>query len=250
MVDLDTGLAPLAELPSRAGQDALNESLLDAVRRDDADAVRAWLRQGAALSARDEAGETPMHLAARFGSRELIGLLLEAQAPLHGACSRGCSALDVAVARSDGDGACRSWAGFLLLEQRASLGLAGENTDLTPLHYAARRGLRDVVQCIVHGGNADSAEMLAVDGPTPLALALQYLHADVALLLLDKRALTADEADRGPTPLHMAAAMGAEGLVAVLLARGARLDAGEQRELGPDGTALHVAVVAGTLAPC
>jgi len=239
--------------PRRGGaapsQAALGEALLDAARREDVEEVREWLQQGASVAARGEDGETALHLAASSGSSALIGLLLERRAPLHALCARGRSALDAAVA--PGGPGCRDDVAILLLERRASLGLAADNADPTPLHFAARRGLFGVVRKLIERAGPDLhsalARELAAEGPTPFSLALQWMHTDVAILLLDRRALTPAERERGPSPLHLAAALGAEEVVETLLARcDARLDAGALRELGPDGTALHVAVVAGS----
>jgi len=235
-----------------------DEALVDAVRRSDRSAAEAWLEAGASVASRDEDGYPCFHLAATLGDCGLIGTLLEARADIDATCPHGYSALDVAV-REPGAFSRLGTAKFLL-EQKASLGIDGKNDDPTPLHYAARCGLRQLVEHLLNelqpersgeAGQLPSAivkQLLDGHTPTPLRLALQWMHHEVALVLLDRRALSSNEMTCGTTPLHIAAAIGSEDLVRLLLTRrkgSLSVDAGAFKEQGQGGTALHVAVLAG-----
>jgi ankyrin repeat protein len=69
----------------------------DAVGRGDADAVRALLRDGADVDARDRHGQTGLMLAAHAGHDAVIAVLLEHGAALDVTAKFGLSALMLAI---------------------------------------------------------------------------------------------------------------------------------------------------------
>lgn len=230
---------------------ALGEELLDAARSSNATALRQALRRGAPIGARSETGETALHQAARAGSTEVVGLLLDFRAPLDATCARGRTPLDVATEGGGG----RPEVALLLMERSAALSTATPNIDATSLHYAARTGITAAVRAALNGCEpAGPPLMLAhglvqralrVDGPTPLQLALQYSRMEAALLLLQHRAMIETEVARCPTALHYTAWAGSQETVEALLHRGAACNAGAYGEHGAAGTPLHVAVESG-----
>jgi len=112
---------------------------------------------------------------------------------------------------------------------------AKDEGDASPLHYAAMNGsLKAVEELIKHGGvNARDNK-----GRTPLHLALEFSHCDVAMRLIDAGA-EVGVADRdGVTPLHLAARAGCVEAVKRMLELGADPAARDRR----NNTVLHYAV--------
>jgi len=97
------------------------------------------------------------------------------------------------------------------------------NEDRTPLHFAAAKGNKDVVEFLL----ANKAEPDAKDkyGMTPLDVAASNGHRDVAQLLLANKADVNARDNDGWTPLHFAAVHDHKGVAELLLANNAELDA-------------------------
>ncbi len=93
----------------------------------------------------------------------------------------------------------------------------------TPLHLAADRGHADVAEALLAAGADANAK--ADDGSTPLHLAAEGGRADVAEALLAAGAAANARDDYGSTPLHRAAWMGHASAADVLLTAGADLHA-------------------------
>jgi hypothetical protein len=145
--------------------------------------------------------------------------------------------------------------------------------NLTPLHYAAEYGHKDVAELLlankanveaqanggwtpllqaVFGGHKDLVELLVAHkaevnvkeeaGRTPLHVAAENGRTEIATLLLANKAdLNAKNHD-GYTPLHVAAALGYKDMVMLLLANKADIKATENSGLTP----LHVAARTGS----
>ena len=112
---------------------------------------------------------------------------------------------------------------------------ARDKEGCTPLHLAARKGHRDVVELLVAEGadvNARNEEQR-----TPLYCAIQHHAVDVVRLLVGKTDLATGDL-LGRTPLHYAAAAGDTGIVRLLLEAGAETKAKDSRGLTP----LHLAL--------
>lgn len=69
----------------------------EAVKRDDVQAVRTLLAQGADMDARDRHGQTALMLAAHAGHREIAGMLIAHHANLDVTAKFGLSALMLAI---------------------------------------------------------------------------------------------------------------------------------------------------------
>jgi ankyrin repeat protein len=120
-----------------------------AVRRGDVPAVRAMLRDGADVDARDRHGQTALMLAAHHGHRELAQALVEAGAGLDGTAKYNLTALMLAIVAGHADVARVLIAAGANLDVRGSgaPGFAGKTAydlavarEMTELYADLRRG--------------------------------------------------------------------------------------------------------------
>lgn len=202
-----------AEVRARAplGADALAAFAMAAA--GDVPALRALLNRDATLvSARDDAGATPLLAAAETGKLEAVTLLLERGAAINAADDDGRNALHRATAGG--------WTELtvLLIAHGAHFNRK-DVLGMTPLHLAARYAQSACAARLLDYGAAPDAK--DAYGQTPLLAAARGGATDVALLLLNTRVdVNARDID-WYTPLHRAAARGDATLVSLLLAHGA-----------------------------
>jgi pectate lyase len=173
--------------------------------------VRAFLENGIDINVKDNQGNTPLHLAAQGGHREVVEFLLSKDS-------------DVNTRRT------------------------GYPAGDTPLHTAVRAGNIDIVELLLRNG-ADT-DVKNESGQTPLDIALSRNRKDIIELLISKGAdvssvhLAAYIGDlakvkafiqegidintkvRQRTPLHYAAREGRTEIVELLLENGADVNAG------------------------
>jgi ankyrin repeat protein len=173
--------------------------LAEAVRVANPELVELLLNAGANANTANEDDQTPLMLAARTGNVAVAKLLVQ-----HGA--------DVNRREKYRDQSAVMWASAegqaemvrFLVEAGADLAVRAKANDwptqitneprvqyrptggLTPLLYAARAGCLGCVKAIVDGG-AD-VDRPNPDGMTPMMMALDNGHPDVALLLLQRGA--------------------------------------------------------------
>ena len=200
-----------------------------AAYHDALETVELLVNQGAGIHARDVFGGTPLHEAARENALETAKWLIARGAdvkaqnhshktPLHLAAKEG--ALETAK---------------LLVTNGANIH-AGGTIDETPLHKAAESNALETVKWLVaQGAYIDSPTEY---GYTPLHLATKWEAWETAEWLIAQGANVKATLDGAhSTPLHFAAAGNARGTAALLLDRGAIIDAKDD-----DGyTPLHIA---------
>jgi uncharacterized protein len=156
----------------------------DAAMRDDKQAVRTLVQQGADVNAPQGDGMTALHWTAVNDDAELTALLIRA-----GANAR-------AVTR---------------------------NGAYTALHLASRNGAADVVRALLDGGSDPNART-STGAATPLHLAAASGSADAVRALLDKGAqVDAVESEWQQTPLIFAASLNRLAVMKVLIERGANV---------------------------
>lgn len=127
----------------------LEERLLEAVRNDDAEAVKDLLKQGARADAREtSAGLTPLMLAACHGKAPIVKMLLEAGADVF---------------------------------------TTDRVTGATALHKACQGGNADVARMLLDAGALIDA-VTPTMGHTPIMDALWYKRPEIASLLVDRGA--------------------------------------------------------------
>ena len=189
-----------------------------AARAGDLAAVRALIEKDVKLAlARDEAGRTPLHLAAGNGRADVAAYLVARGADVNAADNNAWTPLHAAAA------ADRDEVVGLLIEQKSALD-ARTSEGETPLAAAAGRGAARAVARLLDAGAA--TEAANGYGRTPLLLvARESGKADIASLLLGRKA-NVDAKDKfGDTPLTLAAWRGFRDLVDLLLQSGATVPA-------------------------
>ena len=105
----------------------------------------------------------------------------------------------------------------------------------TPLHYAAFCGLQDIAEILAIQHPQDVNSQRVDDGSSPLHLASQAGHVDIAQMLIDRGAEVSAQTKNGSTALHLASENGHVDLARMLIERGA--DVSAQKTNG--WTALH-----------
>ena len=153
--------------------------------------------------------------AAREGDLDRVRELLAADPALPDACDARGSLLHAAVIGNQ-----PAMAAFLITQNVDPA--VGDADGETPLHSAARAGLKDVAAALLDGGAAVDARNAF--GGTPLQWAARQEQAALVGLLLDHAADPNAANSSGRTPLHRAVEAGSVEIARLLLARGAAVD--------------------------
>ncbi|XP_071387573.1 caskin-1 [Centroberyx affinis] len=226
-----------------------DQELLQAVKTEDLLTAQRLLQRprpgkakllGAAkrvnVNIQDPDGLSPLHYAALSGNKELISLLLEAQAAVDIKDHKGMRPLHYAA-----------WQGKtepmkMLLKAGSSVNGQSDEGQI-PLHLSAQHGHYDGSEMLLqHQSNpciSDSA------GKTPLDLACEFGRVGVVQLLLSSNMCAAmlepkPSDPNGVSPLHLAAKNGHIDVIRLLIQAG--IDINRQSE---SGTALHQAALCG-----
>lgn len=169
-----------------SGREAVKELLLSrGVELDIYESAAAGqVERAAALLARDASlastyapdGFTPLGLAAFFGHRSVVELLLRHRADVNAIShnATGYTALTGAVARGHREIVARLLAAGANANHRYGQGYS-------PLHEAAASGNAEITKLLLDHGADPNAR--SDDGQSPLALALAQGHKDIAALL-------------------------------------------------------------------
>ena len=186
------------------------QELMDAIQRQEADAVRALLRERPELArARTETGRTPVLWACYFGGGECLQALLE-------------------LAREDLD-ACEAAATGATERLRALVGQDPEGVrrigadGASPLHFAAFVGQEQCVGILLQAGADVNLLSTNENRNTPLHAALAG-RGSMAIVeaLIEAGADVNAVGALGTTPLHVAAARGSAEMIELLARHGAR----------------------------
>lgn len=164
----------------------------------------------------DSEGQSLLHLAISQGRPDLVQLLLEFEPDVESQSRSGSSPLEAAA--SCGEALIVE----LLLARRASTERS-ESSTWGPIHLAAAGGHAEVLRLlIIKRANVDA---VTKDGSTALHLAVEERKRDCARLLMASGAKAEVRDSRyGDTPLHIAAGLGDEYMVKLLLQKGANKD--------------------------
>jgi ankyrin repeat protein len=167
---------------------------------------------------------TGLHLAAYFGVKAIVQLLLDRGADVNAKASEGRTPL-YWPSQSGHLETVR-----LLLENGANIAAADKDGQ-TPLHRSSQSGYVEVVKLMLENG----ADAKAVNryGQTPLHGASESGHVEVVKLLLENGANVAAASEFGWTPLHGASGSGHVEVVKLLLENGADIAAADELERTP-----------------
>lgn len=196
-------LTELTHVTDESGRTPLH---LAAVKND-LDAIKNLIANGADLQARDGSGWTPLHLAAANDNVDVINTLLTYGADLQARDDFGWTPLHAAV--------CCTGSGFvnrhdpsaaveMLINHGAAIQVR-DNFGWTALHTAAWHDRSAAVEILINHGAAIQAR--ADNGLTPLHVASVAGGGgvDTVEVLLKHGAAIQAKADNGFTPLHTAA---------------------------------------------
>ncbi|XP_029707061.1 caskin-1 isoform X2 [Takifugu rubripes] len=226
-----------------------DQELLQAVKTEDLLTAQRLLQRprpgkakllGAAkrvnVNIQDADGLAPLHHAALSGNKELISLLLEAQATVDIKDHKGMRPLHYAAWQG------RTEPMKMLLKAGSSVNGQSDEGQI-PLHLSSQHGHYDGTEMLLqHQSNpciSDSA------GKTPLDLACEFGRVAVVQLLLSSNMCAAmlepkPSDPNGVSPLHLAAKNGHIDVIRLLIQAG--IDINRQSE---SGTALHQAALCG-----
>jgi ankyrin repeat protein len=209
----------------------LDQGLFRAVEQGNVERVRSLLAAGAAVNARDEGEETPLHRAVAAGRIEIVELLIAHGADVNakGGIPGGTPLCDAVM----GDYAFR--AHELVRAERPDLEYRDDlYRDLVD-QYAESLMLEMVQVLIWHGADVNARDE---SGSTVLFSVLADAPTEVVKLFLVHGANPGLRDNYGTTPLHEAAAQGRTDLVALFLDSGVSVDARDADKQAP----LHEAV--------
>ena len=233
-----------ATLPTEKGA---TTPLHNAVATDEAKVVASFLDGGADIEARNEKGRTPLQVAAVNSKPEVVALLLDRGADTEVRTEDGKTSLHIAAADNIPEVVA-------LLLNGADIEVRNEKGE-TPLHFAAAHNKPEVITLLLDRG----ADINARDdvGPSQVFWSRVFLKTFLATLSLSYVMLDPDAArdvgkgfreilyspvtfnPGGNTPLHFAIEYNKPEVVALLLDRGADINA--HTEFG--WTPLHYATI-------
>jgi ankyrin repeat protein len=202
--------------------------------------VMELLKNGTDINARDESGCTLLEKAANKGDEGMVRLILEKGADVALKDSHGRTALYFAAAKG------HMMVVQLLLEEGADIGVRSDYSKQTVLQCAAMHGHKATVRLLlekganVNGKYSDGQKLEKSSGPslfrrfrgmtgerTALHFASGSGHQGVVQLLLEKGA-DIEAKGFGKTPLHEAVENGHVPVVQLLLANGAAITATDE----------------------
>ncbi|KOX69279.1 Ankyrin repeat and death domain-containing protein 1A [Melipona quadrifasciata] len=218
--------------------------LYEAVIKNEADTVRKVLKETVDVNSRNNFGMRPLHMAARYGHRDAVKMLINAGASVSAVNKKQhtllmCAAqgnnvhvveyLAEAVESLNGD-VITALANVPRIELNAR-----DKKGQTPVHYACTQEHLEAVEVLIGlGANVDAQDS---EGNTPLHVATRTRHTAIAQLLLRTGANTELIDEMGFTPLHVAASQGCKGILDSMIQHGAALN--KQCKYG--NTPLHLA---------
>ena len=200
-------------------------SILEAASKGDLGRVKALLTHSPDLvSAKDEHGDTALHLAAFNGRKDVVEFLLSHKAEVDAKDQHSGTPLHAAA------GAGHKEVTLMLLAQKAKVS-ARTNNGETPLHLAATEGHQSIAGVLL----AANADVNARDnfGATPLHFAAAEGRREVAGVLLAGKADMNARENSGQTALLVAAGGGHKGAVELLLAYKAEVNLKSKNGMTP-----------------
>ncbi|OCB84736.1 ankyrin [Sanghuangporus baumii] len=148
---------------------------------DTLEVVTYLLEHGAEVNSQDPSGWTPLHCAVSAGHEAVVKELIGAGANINERTGQGMTPLHYAASKNHID------IGKLLIEKGADYN-ARNNANQLPLHRAATTGSTGFVHLLLHPPEGRPKPRLNTGdrvGNTPLHLAMESGHAEVAVMLIE-----------------------------------------------------------------
>ncbi len=186
--------------------------LIDAVFRENKEALELLLSSGADVNTGTVDKATPLYFAASSGNKEIVSLLIDHGAKTDFYASSGLTPLHNAAASGQKDM-------VELLLSKTSKKFYTDQFNRTPLHFAATSGNRDLCDFLIH--RRFDAQAKDDNGRTPLHWAAWRGQKDAAAFLIENGAQLDAEDRRGKTALHYAVVSGNVELLRLLIDKGA-----------------------------
>ena len=253
---LNPGIWQLVVLPLLEAHDVEAMKLLNACRRQDVEAVEAFLRQPRDPNVCDKDGMSalecavtaaslpcvrllleadvdlnkpaadgsgPLHWAVKAGSVEVAQLLVDSGADKNSALHNGSTPLHLAAIS---EGTSRNMLVSLLIEAGFDVNAANSQKAM-PLHWASNTGDDTQMQLLINA----KAEINCVTsrGESPLCMAARSGSVEAVRLLLDSSAKVNLATEIGAIPLHYAATEGHVDMIRLLMASRADVKAKTDR---------------------
>jgi ankyrin repeat protein len=193
------------------------QTLFDAAKAADLQAVKTLLEEGADVDATDSDGDTALHMAAAGGDADIVLALLDARANANIKDSRGDSPLHVASFYG------HAYVVQILINRGAVLE-ERNNAGFTALHYASLNGHMEAVKTLLDAGADVNAQNFQT-GATAILIATIGNLIDVVRLLIANGGDPTIPTDFGVSALHEAAAVkGSNALMELLINEGLDVD--------------------------
>ncbi|MFP3026896.1 MAG: ankyrin repeat domain-containing protein [Wolbachia sp.] len=187
------------------------------------------MNKGDDVNARDNRGNTPLHLAVLADKLQVVEKLIEGGADVNAKNNHGATPLHWAALNQNVNIVEK------LIEKGANVNEKNKY-DNVPLHYAAGYGSLSVIEKLIEKGADINAK--SSNGDTPLHLATKNSHLDVLEKLIKEGANVNERNKYGNIPLHWAASYGRLSIVEELIEKGADINAKNNN----GNTPLHWAV--------
>ena len=153
------------------------QSLFEAVKANDAKAVRRLLKVGVDINAQDENGSTALMLATDRKLENIVKILVKANADVNILVEEGWTALMFAVNRNLENIV------KILLKAGADVNAKSGHFEWTALMIAANRDLENIVKILLEAGADPNA--VSYTYKTALILASRRLNIEIITILLD-----------------------------------------------------------------
>jgi|GEM_PF-2622158 len=211
-----------------------SNTLRDAARNSELEAVRYFIRKGVNINSADKNGWTSLHHAAYGGSLRVVKYLIDNGADLR-VQDTVCGRKPVHIAAREGNtGIVR-----LFLSKGIGVNDADEN-NWVPLHYAAWNGYLETAKFLVdEGANIHAKD--ANHGKKPVHTAARKGHANIVEFFLRNGVGIDDNDKEGRTLLYYAVLGGHLEAVKFLVGKGANIHAGNTYGVKP----IHAAALSG-----
>jgi ankyrin repeat protein len=199
-------------LAGRAAAGADDPRIVDAMARQNRDAVRALAKQGVDVNSRAADGTTALHWAAHWDDLDSAAFLLKGGARIDATDDHGVTALSLAAEN----------ASVAMVEALLKAGAnpnVAQESGMTPLLDAINVGKPDLIKLLIaHGANVNAATTKTK--LTPLMWAIGDGHPEIATMLLEAGANVQAVTTDGFSALTFAARVGNVEIAKLLMARG------------------------------